>query len=131
MEDVKKYSDQELADKIAACRMRASEISDDLPYADGQAYYQDLDTINSLRQRLGVLQGEVTRRREINEEHARQLTKHIQIAASGMIGGQPQPLGLLIYELEHKISQGKLPDDLWAQVDEERQEALSFLRGLM
>lgn len=68
MEDVKNYTDQELIDQIAVCRMRASEIREEMQYADGQAYYQDKDRLHSVRQRQGVLQGEMTRRKEARGE---------------------------------------------------------------
>jgi len=68
MEDVKTYSDRELQDQIARCKMQAAEIEEVLPYADGQAYYQDRDRLHSIRQRQRVLQGEVTRRKEARGE---------------------------------------------------------------
>lgn len=48
-------------------------------------------------------------------EYYQSLIRHIQDCAIGLIGGQPQPLGLLIFELEEKI----VVDATWGEFENE------------
>lgn len=52
------------------------------------------------------------------EDHKRGI-QHIKDCGNGMIGGQPQPFGLLFYELEEKI----VVDDKWEEFEAEAHRA--------
>lgn len=54
---------------------------------------------------------------ERKREYARQIIDHIKQVGLGMIGGQPQPYGVLLHELESKI---EINDDLGDLQDEVR-----------
>ena len=71
MEDIKKLTNEALQDRIAANKMRAGEIEEWLPYADGPAYYNDREALVLLRARQDDLQIELDIRRQRVEDQAR------------------------------------------------------------
>lgn len=63
--------------------------------------------------------------------HADMLIDHIRGCANGIIGGQSQPFGLLLYELESKITIDDLCGDFRVDVETARDAAIAKLKDMM
>ena len=70
MEDIKKLTNEELQDRIAANKMRVGEIEECLPYADGLAYFNDREALILLRARQDDLRIELVHRQDVEERRA-------------------------------------------------------------
>lgn len=58
MTDIRNLTDEQLNDREASLRKQISEIQSALPYADGQAYYNDKRELNMLNRKLTEVNSE-------------------------------------------------------------------------
>lgn len=63
-------TDHQLNERLAALRMKISEIRDLLPYADGPAYYNDKAALNALNREMVRVQAEIQARKDANNGQA-------------------------------------------------------------
>ena len=70
MEDIKKLTNEALQDRIAVNKMRIGEIEECLPYADGQAYFNDREALVLLHARQDDLRIELVHRQDAAERRA-------------------------------------------------------------
>lgn len=65
------------------------------------------------------------------EAYARQIIQHIKDCAMGFIGGQPQPYGILLHELEKKVIIDASFGGLQAEAEQARESALATIHAAM
>lgn len=96
-----------------------------------KAELEKLRAANAEREAADLARQEAEDAKARQAERARRTIAHIRECANGMIGGQVQSFGLLMHELEERITIDESFGDLKAEAEDARADAIGTLNAKM